>query len=294
MEKMLDLGNQLELWKVRLDELIEQDENARAMPKAMMDRLADTIGRDQRLESLPFCALTDRGVEVVSGHHRTRSARKAGMEEIYVLVDVSGLTPAQIAAKQLAHNSIQGDDDPQLVKRIFEKIDAVHLQLEAFIDPEKIVFRLDRVSVGQLKIAVPYETVMINFMPVERERFNAAIEAMTPQLTNKDVMEHHISVLENFERFREAVAKLRMGYNILSTGTAIDQMARLALEALDLPTGDDTEDMVPLPGAIGTNVLPAALAKKLKKRIKADIEAGVYGKHETWKLLETLLDQAPA
>jgi len=110
----------------------------------------------------------------------------------------------------------------------------------------------------------------------------------------RDVLEMHVSVLENFERFREAVAKLRMGYNIMSTGTAIDQMARLALEALDLPTGDEDEDFVPLPSSLGTNVLPAVLAKKLKKRVKADLDAGLYGKHETWKLLETLLDAKPA
>src|SRR6266702_1360750 len=77
-QKVLDLGNGLELWKVPPFALREQDVNARSMPKAMFERLAQTIGRDKRLESLPLCARTEKGLEIISGHHRTRAATAAG------------------------------------------------------------------------------------------------------------------------------------------------------------------------------------------------------------------------
>ncbi len=67
-ERILDLGYGLELWKVHPSFLREQDVNARAMPKAMFERLAQTIARDKRLESLPLCAKTERGLEIISGH----------------------------------------------------------------------------------------------------------------------------------------------------------------------------------------------------------------------------------
>lgn len=54
-ERILELGNGLELWKVHPSTLREQDVNARSMPKAMFERLAQTIARDKRLESLPLC-----------------------------------------------------------------------------------------------------------------------------------------------------------------------------------------------------------------------------------------------
>jgi hypothetical protein len=69
-QKVFELGNGLELWKVPPSALREQDVNARSMPKAMFERLAQTIGRDKRLESLPLCDKTERGLEIVSGHHR--------------------------------------------------------------------------------------------------------------------------------------------------------------------------------------------------------------------------------
>ena len=47
-QRILELGNGLELWKVRPSALREQDVNARSMPKAMFERLSQTIGRDKR------------------------------------------------------------------------------------------------------------------------------------------------------------------------------------------------------------------------------------------------------
>ena len=45
-QRILELGNGLELWKVHPSVLREQDVNARSMPKAMFERLSQTkIGR---------------------------------------------------------------------------------------------------------------------------------------------------------------------------------------------------------------------------------------------------------
>src|SRR5690349_10761443 len=102
-EKILELGQGLELWKVSPSRLREQSLNARAMPKAMFERLARTIERDKRLESLPLIARTEQGLEIVSGHHRVRAATAAGLSELFAILDVSGLSRSEIAAKQLAH-----------------------------------------------------------------------------------------------------------------------------------------------------------------------------------------------
>lgn len=74
-EKCLELGNGLEIWKVNIEDLKEQDVNARYMKAEMFERLTENIKGDGRLESLPFCALTDKGIEIVSGHHRIRAVR---------------------------------------------------------------------------------------------------------------------------------------------------------------------------------------------------------------------------
>ncbi len=42
-QRILELGNGLELWKVHPSALREQDVNARSMPKAMFERIAHSI-----------------------------------------------------------------------------------------------------------------------------------------------------------------------------------------------------------------------------------------------------------
>ena len=133
LQKILELGNGLELWKVHPSSLREQGTNARSMPKAMFERLSQTIGRDKRLESLPLCARTEKGLEIVSGHHRTRAATAVGLSELFTLVDVTGLTRSQIAAKQLAHNAIEGQDNHQLLAEIYRQIEDAESKLEAFV-----------------------------------------------------------------------------------------------------------------------------------------------------------------
>lgn len=125
MADKIQLGEGLELWQVKIDDLKEQDLNARAMPGPMFQRLAETIKRDSRLESLPFCALTSKGIEIVSGHHRVRASRAAGIRDIWAIVDITGLSTSQIKAKQLAHNSISGVDDPAMLAQILAQIEGI-------------------------------------------------------------------------------------------------------------------------------------------------------------------------
>lgn len=150
-EKILDLGNGLELWKVTPSALREQDVNARSMSKVMFERLSQTIARDKRLESLPLCAKRERGLEIISGHHRVRAATAAGISDLFAIVDTIGLSRSQIAAKQLAHNAIQGQDNDQLLAEIYQQIKDAESKLEAFVDA-KLDVELLKVRIEGLDI----------------------------------------------------------------------------------------------------------------------------------------------
>jgi ParB-like chromosome segregation protein Spo0J len=173
-QKFLELGNGLEIWKVPPSALREQDVNARSMPKAMFERLARTIARDKRLESLPLCSRTESGLEIISGHRRTRAATAVGLSEIFVLVDVTGLTRSQIAAKQLAHNAIEGTDNEQLLAEIYRQIEDAEAKLEAFID-QKLDVELPKVKIEGLDVEIDFKTVLLIFLPRVKERLDRAL-----------------------------------------------------------------------------------------------------------------------
>lgn len=172
-----DIGGGIGLWRLHIDALREQDVNARAMSTAQMNRLSATMKRDKRLESLPLVAVTPRGVEVVSGHHRTRAARSAGLTVIPVLVDTTDLSRSQIIAKQLAHNSLQGEDNVEILRRLYEEIDDVDARLEAFLDPKDLELQVpDRVSLPAMDLDIAFKSVLVMFLPHQADMFERAAQ----------------------------------------------------------------------------------------------------------------------
>ena len=83
-EIIYDMGTELYIAKVQLAELKEQDINARIMKNEMQDQLTANIKNRGQLESLPLIALMGEKLEIISGHHRVKSAREAGLKEIIV------------------------------------------------------------------------------------------------------------------------------------------------------------------------------------------------------------------
>ena len=122
-EKIYDMGTGLIIAKVPLDKVREQDINARIMKKEMQDQLTTNIKNRGQLESLPLLVEKDGVLEIISGHHRIKSAREAELKEIVAIIDVSGLSRSKIAAKQLAHNAISGFDDQDVLKEICKMLD---------------------------------------------------------------------------------------------------------------------------------------------------------------------------
>lgn len=221
-EKLLELGNGLEIWKVNIEELKEQDLNARYMKAEMFERLTENIKNSERLESLPFCALTENGIEIISGHHRVRAARQAGIYEIYVIVDVSGLSSDKIKAKQLAHNSIGGYDNAELVKRIFDEIQDASAKLEAFV-PDKLVEDFKRISVGDINVDMDIQQIQLMFFKYEKE----CINKLENYLKEED--EAYAAEISQFEDVKKMIKESGREYNIRAVGTILARLCELTL-----------------------------------------------------------------
>lgn len=264
-EKVLDLGGGLELWRFGLDELREQDVNARTMSKGMFDRLAATIGRDERLESLPFIAKTAKGFEIVSGHHRVRAARASGkVTSIYGIVDVTGLSRSQIAAKQLAHNAISGTDDKQLLQRIYASIDDVNAKLESYIDPKAVEAAIIKTPIQPVALNIDYHTALITFMPSERDRWNRACEQVGRALAQK-ADSIYLADLARLSEFKQVVKRLGRDYDVRSLGTIFSTLAELALGALGEPLADEPRvGYVPLVELFGAAMVPPDVAEAVR------------------------------
>ena len=128
-EIIYDMGTELYIAKVQLADLKEQDINARIMKNEMQDQLTANI---KNRGQLPLIALMGEKLEIISGHHRVKSAREAGLKEIIVILDKSGLTRSKAASKQLAHNAISGFDDESTLREIVKLMDNVDDMMESY------------------------------------------------------------------------------------------------------------------------------------------------------------------
>lgn len=221
----------LKLMYVAVDDCREQDINAQSMPKAMFDQLVSNIKESGAPESIPLLAKTEQGLEIISGHHRVRASRAAGLKMTLAFV-YEELSRSRIHSKQLAHNSIHGASDPELVKRIWERITDVQARFEAFIDPRQF----DTIKPVSFKpvdvdMTATAKTVLFIFLPTQKLDYDVAVEAILPK-ANVDAI--YLGSKETYDGWIAALKRVRADLEIVNAPTALAEMARLALERLDM------------------------------------------------------------
>jgi hypothetical protein len=161
-EKLLDLPEGFEIWRVSPLSLKEQNKNARVQSNGTFKSLVRNVKKRGALEGLPFCARTGTEFWIISGHHRVRAAIQAGLASIIVLCDPSARTRGEIVAKQVAHNSINGSDDPAVLLQLLDEIDDVDAMLEASVDRDAIE-KLASAPANASDVAVDYDWKLVTF-----------------------------------------------------------------------------------------------------------------------------------
>lgn len=209
----------------------DQDINARTMPKKMLDQLIENIKGAGTLESVPLLVKTDGLYSIISGHHRIRAARAAGISHVLCLT-YENLTHSRVRSKQLAHNTIEGKDDPEVLKRIWDQITEVQAQFEAFVDrrvfsaiPEPVSFRPVDIDLESRAKAM-----LLVFMGVQKQDYDAAVEAIMPKAK---VDAAYLAHRSDYDAWASALRRTRDELEISNVPTAVAEMARLAMQRLD-------------------------------------------------------------
>lgn len=214
-----------------IDGIREQDLNARSMPKATFDQLVQNIKDAGAPESVPLCnERPDGTIELISGHHRLRAARQAGQAHMLVLV-YRNLSKSKVRAKQLAHNSISGKDDPAILRRLWAEIEEATARFEAHIDPRIFDDMPKPVAFTPVDVDLNRnpKLVWFLFLPVQA----GDIAAMVDRLTGGEPDTLYLARREDFDAWKDALARVRTECEIVAVPTAVAMMARLAVEALD-------------------------------------------------------------
>ena len=235
-----DLGEGMTLYQAPLDGLREQDVNGRILPAGDHNTLVNNIRKRGKLESVPYCAWTQGRVEIVSGHHRIRAAREAGLSDTLVLVDESGLSRSEIVAKQLAHNRLQGVDDPETIKQLFAMLKTADDILASGLAGDVLEVPTVDLEPGLTpQLDMDMRVVTLTFLPHQLAALMQLIALIPPsELVG-------VASVDQYELFMAAVVKYGRLKNIRNVGTALSQLVELALHEIQQAEEAATIDMVP-------------------------------------------------
>ena len=280
-QKIVSLSEGLEIWRVELNDLYEQDKNARSMTPETFDRMVENIKGRGELESLPLVHLaSDEKFYIISGHHRARAARSAELKTIPVLVDTTGLNHSQVVSKQLAHNSIQGMDDRQLLSQLYQEMSTIDDMLASHLDPKDLDLDATFKGITPVEIRLDFtgRTVVFAFLPSQKDHFNELAERIP-----KDADFIGTASEEMHKSFVQTLNRVGIECEIRSVGAMVSKMTDLVAKWL----GDEVEDdtAVPLGSLFGRTAVPATTAKIIEEAIEMTVGDDVKEK-EKWMALE--------
>lgn len=280
-----DMGSGLVIAKVQIDKVKEQDINARIMKNEMQDQLTANIMKRGQLESLPFLVLSNGRLEIISGHHRIKSARAAGLKEFVAIVDVSGLTRSQIAAKQLAHNAISGFDDDSTLREIVKMITDVDDMIESFIGKDIMEEPLEAYDkMLSPMVQFDFKNVTFSFLPHQVADTDALIKDL--ETSAPDIV--GIASFEQCKEFVETLGKYQKFTDIRNVGAAIHSMVQSVNEKMNDAGFSEEEDWTYLAKLFGSNAVPGASAQIIQQAIKKAEKEGAITSKNRWQLIEYL------
>ena len=289
-ETIADMGSGLIIAKVAAEFMREQDINARIMKNEMQKQLTDNIRKRGQLESLPFCALTqnDTRIEIISGHHRIRSGKDAGLKNFFVILDVSGLNRSKITAKQIAHNAISGFDDQSTLKELAKMLDDVDDMIESYAGKE-ILAELNENIDKYLSPTMQFDwkNVSIMFLPHQIADLNKLAE-MTKRLSPDYI---GVASLDEYKPFIEALSKYQGFADVKNVGAAIHAMTKLSLQLLDDVGYTRDKKWTQLSSIFGSSAVPIETSETIKAAVDKMIDEGLITKKNKLDFVKILAEK---
>lgn len=228
-ERVAELDCGLEVWKLVISTLKEQDINAQVMDDRKMKILTSNIKNRGALESLPYIHKKGDTFSIVSGHHRVRAANAAGLKTIYGLVDTIDLTESQIVSKQISHNELVGQADSEILGELVKKMKEVDDIIASGL-PEKFLNQIAQQSpvMDLPQLDFDWRTLQLVFLPEQLKEFQSLVKMVDSKAEFVGVAN-----VSQFDEFSKAMVQFGKTRNIKSIGATIQLLTEIALREVE-------------------------------------------------------------
>lgn len=207
-----------EIKKVNFRSIVEADINPQQMNQSDFQRLVKSIKKDGILTStILLHEIGEDKYQCISGHHRIKAAKKAGLKESdrIILKNIDKSTAIRL---QLQHNDIHGEPDEYLVRELKNSLLDEDLKLVSEgIDliNKDIDFEYDEPL---------YSFVHICLMPETEKEFTQLLDVLCTEESKKYILEK-----EEYQHLKKCLTKaFEKGYK--TPGKAIRRMMDIYLQ----------------------------------------------------------------
>ena len=276
---------------VSVDALELLEKNARFMRNETFRNLVENIKRDGGLSSVPFCLKLGDRYRVLSGNHRVQAAQEAGVKRLLVLYTDRELSREEQVSVQLSHNAIVGEDDPVILKELWDELEDISLKFYAGFD-DKLLGELEGTSLDSLsEVKLDFRSFTFLFLPEETERLDEVFAKARQSVPLKD---GRLARLAEFDRLMDALAKTQAAHNVKNVAVAL----MLVLEAFERHLTDLSEgwldeegelkhkSWVPLASVLGTDTIPPESARVVKQAVDTMMSRDDVSSKARWQALE--------
>ena len=276
---------------VSVDALELLEKNARFMRNETFRNLVENIKRDGGLSSVPFCLKTGDRFRVLSGNHRVQAAKEAGLETVLILYTDRAMTRSEEVAIQLSHNALVGEDDPVILKELWDELEDISFKFYAGLD-DKLLGELANISLDSLsEVKLDFRSFTFLFLPEEVEHIDRVFDEAGHTVALKD---SRLSGIAEFDRLMSALAKAQASHNVKNVAVALMLMLESFERHLtDLSDGwlsDEGEvkhkNWVPLASVTGTDTIPPESARVIKQAVDTMMAREEVGAKNRWQALE--------
>lgn len=270
--------------------------NARFMRHEEFQRLVANIKRDGQLTSVPFAALdpADGKYEVLSGNHRVQAAISAGLQTIPFIITDDPLSEEQRIAIQLSHNAIVGQDDPDILKKLYDKILDIDLKEYSGLD-DKTLGLLDKAQSQAMSEAnLEFQVLSIVYLPDELKAAQAVIDKARDAVKNCENV--WLATDKEYEKWLDAQEIASSAYNVKNVSAAMQIIFKVFENNLNQLTEgwenadpkNDNSMWVPIATLLGRSKIPVGSAKVIKKALDRMVGHGDITNKNLWEGLEYL------
>ena len=274
------------LYLARAEEIDFLDKNARFMTKEQFAALTNNVKKDGGLTSIPLCYKQESGrLLVLSGNHRIKASIEAGNREFLVLLIEKQLTRQQQIAIQLSHNAIEGQDDDQILKELWQQIDDLEASIYSGFSAELIakLNSTDFITISEQRVL--FKEITLLFLPEEIEDMKSICDGIIESAKGKQIFAARIT---EYEEILQGIIEAKSGQKIINSTLAFFAMARVIREYLD-GKSDNLQEAMEEGTQETVNFILGGTRKRIKKETAKALRKAIKDKTDSGMDLEAAL-----